>query len=249
VSQFQIFNTQQIESLYKGGEILRDCLQYVSDLAKEGVTTNALNEAAEVFILDNGALPGFKGYKGYPATLCTSINEECVHGLPGNRSLKKGDIISIDCGVLFDDLYTDACITVGIGEISQKAQSLLDVTKDALKNALGIIRAGIHVGDISFVIQHTVESHGFTPLKSLTGHGLGYSLHQFPDIPNRGRKGSGPIIPNQTVLAIEPIISIGKNMEVQESGDNWTLITADGELCAHFEHTILVTEEGCDIIV
>lgn len=246
--QFQIFDDEQIQSLRRGGKILGDCLMHVSTLVRPGVTTKALDEAAERFIREHGAVPGFKGYKGYPATLCTSVNDECVHGLPGNRVLREGDIISLDCGVLFEKLYTDACVTVPVGDISTHAQRLLRITKNALTNALAIVRAGVRIGDISSTIEKTVESEGFTPLKPLTGHGLGDTLHQFPDIPNVGRAGIGPIVPENTILAIEPIISVGKSSDVRGAEDGWTLRTVDTALSAHFEHTVLVLPDCCDII-
>jgi len=246
--QFQIFTSEQITSLRHGGKILRDCLDHVSKRVKPGVTTQELDEVAEEFIVGRSAKPGFKGYQNYPATLCVSVNEECVHGLPGEKILKEGDIVSIDCGVLYRNLYTDACVTVGVGEISKAMQHLLEVTERALKNALSVVRTGAHIGDISAIVQQTVEEEGLTPLKPLTGHGLGDTLHQFPDIPNFGKAGRGPLIPNGAVLAIEPIISAGKSNQVRDSGDGWTLITEDRALSAHFEHTILVTEEGCEIL-
>ena len=246
--QFQIFSDEQIESLRKGGKILRDCLNFVSKMVKPGVMTKDLDEAAQMFIRDRGGVPGFKGYQGYPATLCTSVNEECVHGIPGDRVLNEGDIVAIDCGVLFDDLYTDACVTVPVGKISSDAQKLLDVTQEALKKALTVLKAGVHVGDISSTVQQTVESEGFTVIRALTGHGLGSTLHQFPDVPNFGKAGKGPEIPAKTILAIEPITSVGKSSSVLETGDGWTLVTKDRALSAHFEHTVLVMDDNCEII-
>ena len=246
--QFQIFTSEQITSLRKGGKILRDCLSLVSTLVKPGIMTKDLDEAAEKFIRDRGGASGFKGYQGYPATLCTSVNEECVHGIPGDRVLNEGDIIAIDCGVLLDDLYTDACCTVAVGKISSEARKLLDVTQESLEKALAVTRAGAHVGDISSAVQQTVESEGFTVVRALTGHGLGSTLHQFPDVPNFGKAGRGPIIPAQTIIAIEPIISAGKSSDVSEMGDTWTLVTKDRALSAHFEHTVLVEEEKCSIL-
>jgi methionyl aminopeptidase len=248
MSTFQIFTPAQIESLQRGGKILRDCLDHVSSRVQPGVTTAQLDKTAETFIRDMGAEPGFMGYQNYPSTLCTSVNEQCVHGLPGDRELKEGDIISIDCGVLLDDLYTDACTTVSVGDISSQAQELLTVTQQALSNALEQALEGAHIGDISSVIQKTVEAKGCVPLKCLTGHGLGDTLHQYPDVPNFGRAGSGPTLPKDTIIAIEPIISVGKSTDVRTHEDGWTIMTADDALSAHFEHTILITENRCDIL-
>jgi methionyl aminopeptidase len=232
----------------KAGDILHRCLEHVATLVKPGITTAELNEHAEEFISSHeDAVPAFKGYHGYPSALCTSVNEECVHGLPGARILEEGDIISIDCGVIMNELYTDACITVPVGSISPKAKKLMDITKKALTSAIKILKEGVHVGDISSMVEKTVRKEGFAPIRILTGHGLGHSLHQAPDIPNWGKKGTGPTIPANTVIAIEPIISAGSD-DITESKDGWTLVTADGALAAHFEHTILITEKGSEIL-
>lgn len=231
----------------KAGQILRACLDMVSQHVRPGETTGELDRLAEQFIRDSGGLPAFKGYQNYPATLCTSVNDECVHGIPGKRELKDGDIVSLDCGVIVDELYTDACITVGVGAISKEAENLLNVTQFALQEVLTIIRAGVRVGDISATIQALVEKGGCSAVRSLTGHGLGYSLHQFPDIPNIGKKGTGPMLPANTVVAIEPIVSLG-SAEVKDGGDGWTLVISDGALSAHFEHTILITQNGCEVL-
>ncbi len=247
MSKFQIFTDSEIESLRKGGKILRGVLDLVEGMIKPGVRTIDLDQAAEKFIVENGAKPGFKGYRNFPATLCTSINEQCVHGIPGDRELKEGDIISVDCGVIFNDLYTDACFTAPVGKINADAEKLLGVTKLCLKNVVDMLKDGVQVGDISAMIQKTAQAEGFNPVKSLTGHGLGTTLHQFPDIPNLGEAGTREKIPAGTMLAIEPIISAGSDT-VSAGEDAWTLSTTDGALCAHFEHTLLVGEEECEVI-
>ena len=248
MSSCQMFTTEEIKSLRHAGKILAECLAYMGELVAPGVTTKELDQAAEQFIRNhNGATPAFMGYHGYPATLCTSVNEECVHGLPGDRVLQEGDIISTDCGVLYKDLYTDACRTFSVGTISREAQHLLDVDQQALGDALGIIKAGVKVGDISACVQKTVEDAGLTIVSALTGHGLGKTLHQFPDVPNYGDPGSGPTLPLHTVIAVEPIVCTGKD-GIRQSSDNWTISTKDGSLSAHFEHTVLIGEEGCEII-
>jgi methionyl aminopeptidase len=245
--QFQLFSEEQINALRIGGEILGSCLSHMATLVKPGVQTVELDREAQAYIQDRGAKPAFKGYKGFPFTLCTSINEECVHGMPSERALNDGDIISIDCGVLYKSLYTDSCITVAVGEISTDAKKLMSVTSDALDRALSILRAGTYVGDISSIIEKTVRAEGFAPVKALTGHGLGDTLHQFPDIPNFGTAGTGPKIPAGTILAIEPIISAGGD-DIKEEEDNWTIRTSDRSLCAHVEHTVYVTEKGSEIL-
>ncbi|MDD5623154.1 MAG: type I methionyl aminopeptidase [Candidatus Peribacteraceae bacterium] len=243
----QIFTADEIASLRKGGKILHGALELTTSLAKPGVTTAELDRRAEEYIRDLGAEPGFKGYRGFPATLCTSINEETVHGIPGGRVLREGDLLSIDCGVLLDDLYTDACITLSIGPIPPKTQELVDITAEALARAIERVRPGVRVGDISSMIQKTVEAKGFSAVRALTGHGLGRDLHQFPDIPNVGEAGTGPHLPAGTIIAIEPIISSGSDA-IRESDDGWTIYVQDRALTAHFEHTVLVTPEGYEIL-
>jgi methionyl aminopeptidase len=243
----QIFTDEEINSFRKGGKILRGCLDMLPQYVKEGVTTKRLDELAEMYIRDHGGIPAFKGYHDFPATLCTSVNEQCVHAIPGAYELKDGDIISLDCGVIFDELYTDACISVGIGNISKEATNLLHVTKKALDEAVAFLKAGVRVGDVSSLIQKSVERGGCRAVRSLTGHGLGRSLHQFPDIPNLGKPGTGPVFPAHTVVAVEPIVAISAD-DVETAGDGWTLVTEDGSLSAHFEHTLLILVDGCEVI-
>jgi methionyl aminopeptidase len=245
--QMLTFKPAEIESFRKAGKILKECLEMLAPLAKEGITTLELDRIAEEFIVKHGGEPAFKGYHGYPYTLCTSVNEECVHGMPGPRELKDGDIVSLDCGVKIDGLHTDACITVGVGTISAEARHLLDIGKIALNRAVKTIRPGVRMGDVSSAIQKEIESGKCTPIRALTGHGLGRNLHEYPDIPNFGRKGTGPVIPAWTVIAVEPIVSLGSD-DIRETGDGWTLVTDDHSLACHFEHTILVTETGCEVL-
>jgi methionyl aminopeptidase len=218
-------------------------------MVEPGITTKALDLSAEEFIRSHeGAEPAFKGYQGFPATLCTSINEQCVHGIPGDRTLNEGDIVALDCGVLLESFYTDACVTVPVGEIGEEEQKLLSATEEALNHVLPLIKEGVRVGDISSDIQHFVEERGFTIVRSLTGHGLGRSLHQFPDIPNYGEAGNGAVLPAGTIVAIEPITSAGKDFNVVQADDGWTLSMRDSALSAHFEHTIIIGKEGCEVV-
>lgn len=243
----QVFTESEIASFRKGGKILRGCLEMLRPKAVAGVTTAELDALAEAYIREHGGIPAFKGFHDYPATLCTSVNDECVHGIPNSTPLKDGDIVSLDCGVIFDGLYTDACITVGVGSISREAENLLHVTENALADAVAFLKAGVRVGDVSALIQASVEKGGCRAVRSLTGHGLGKTLHQYPDIPNLGKKGTGPIFPAGTVIALEPIVSVSAD-EVHGTGDGWTLVTEDGSLAAHFEHTLLITKDGCEVI-
>ena len=244
----QLFSSSELDSLREAGAVLRACLNHLTSHVQPGVTTIELDSIAEQFIRShNGATPGFKGYHGFPHNICTSVNEQCVHGMPGERELKEGDIISIDCGVVMDGLHTDACVTVPVGEISKEATKLLDVTKCALDQVPNILKAGVHVGDISSAIQTYAESRGCKILRSLTGHGLGSDLHQYPDIPNFGEPGTGPQFEAGTVVAIEPILSL-EDEQVVSASDGWTLSTKKGSLAAHFEHTFAVFEDKCEIL-
>ena len=248
MSSFQIFTPAQIVSLRKGGKILRECLRETAKRVKSGVTTAELDAFAEEFIRSHqGARPAFKGYKGYPATLCTSVNEQCVHGIPGKRVLKDGDIIALDGGVIYGELYTDACVSVPVGRIPDDVREFMRVSEEALERACGIVAPGVRIGDISATIQKHVEGHGYSCVHGLTGHGLGDTLHQFPDVPNTGKAGRGPVLPPWTIIAIEPITAMGKP-EMQDAGDGWTIVTSDSSLSGHFEHTVLVTDVGHEIL-
>lgn len=244
----QLLDARQIASLRKGGKILSDCLTHVAALVKPGVTTGELDALAETFIRDRGGRPAFKGYGGFTGTLCISINDEVVHGIPGKRVIEDGDIVSLDGGVVYDSLYTDACVTVGAGTITPELKKFLQTTSDTLENVIKkVVKAGVRVGDVSSFIQKNLEKAGYHPVPTLTGHGLGSTLHQFPDVPNCGKAGSGPILPANTIIAIEPIPTIG-SPEVYTEDDGWTIRTVDGSLSCHFEHTVLVLEGGCEII-
>ncbi|MDD3897078.1 MAG: type I methionyl aminopeptidase [Candidatus Peribacteraceae bacterium] len=237
----------EIALMRKGGAILRGCLQMLEGAVHPGITTEELDARAEEFIRARAAVPGFKGYQGFPATLCTSVNEECVHGIPGKRVLEEGDIIAMDCGVLLDGFYTDACITVPVGTVSSDALHLMDTTQGALDAVVAIAKAGVRVGDLSAAVQAYAEERGCALVRSLTGHGVGRNLHEFPDIPNVGTAGSGAILPAGCVIAVEPILVLGDWQIVQQQ-DGWTLSTRDGGISAHFEYTIAILESGCEVL-
>ncbi len=248
MSRIAILTPAEQESARKSGRILRACLDACALHVKAGMTTRELDDFAYGFITDHsGATPAFKGYRGYPGTLCTSLNDVCVHGIPGSAVIQEGDILSIDCGVRYEGYCSDACLTVGIGPISDEAAHLLTVTAEALDHAVHIITAGVRVGDISYAVQEYARAHGCEPVPSLTGHGLGKSVHEYPDIPNVGEEGTGPALPAGALIAVEPIITLGDGRVTQDK-DGWTIRTRDGSLCAHFEHTILVGEEGCEVL-
>ncbi len=247
MGQFQQFSEAELSSLRRGGKILQDCLKTVAAAVRPGITTGELDQIAERFILERGGRPAFKGYHGFPATLCISVNEQCVHGIPGDRELLEGDIVSLDGGVILDDLYTDACVTVGVGQISAEAKNLIETGEEALKIAVKTAKAGVRIGDISAAVQQYVEGRGFTIVRALTGHGLGSTLHQFPDVPNFGKAGTGPVLPVGALIAVEPIVSAG-GANIREESDGWTICTVDNSLATHSEHTILITERGAEII-
>lgn len=242
-----VFTADEIASFRAGGKILAACLAMLRDAAKPGVTTMELDRLCEAFIRDHGGVPAFKGYEGFPSSLCTSINDECVHGMPGQRALKEGDIINLDSGVILDGLYTDAGLMAKVGDVSKDAHRVVDATEEALRRAIALVKAGVKVGDISNAIEKTAREFGCSPVQNLVGHGLGRTLHCYPDIPNEGRAGSGPALPAGTVVAIEPIFTLGSG-EMRFMPDGWTIVSSEGALCAQTEHSVLVTDEGCDII-
>ena len=227
----------------RSGEVLRDCFLEIEKELRPGVTTGELDRIAEEFIRSRGATPAFKGYQGYPANICTSVNEQVVHGIPGPRALEEGDIVGIDIGVLREEYYSDASRTYGIGEVGEEAQRLMRVTKEALELAIDLARPGRHLSDISNAIQTHAEGAGYVVVRTLVGHGIGRRMHEEPQIPNFGPPGRGPLLEAGMVLAIEPMVNVGTS-DVLTLNDNWTYVTVDGKLSAHFEDTVAVTGTG-----
>ena len=247
-----IKNEKEIEIMRQAGQILSGVMKKIVPYVCRGVSTLELDQLAEKLINQAGAKPGFKGYgdkkKPYPATLCTSINEEVVHAIPRkDKILKNGDIIGIDCGVKYNGYYSDMAITVAVGEIPYKTQELMNTTKGSLEKAIENIREGVHLGDISYLIQSFIEKKGFSVVRQLAGHGVGKELHEDPIILNYGKKGTGPVLKSGMVLAFEPMVNIG-DWRIKELKDDWTIATEDGSLSAHFEHTILVTKQGVEVL-
>ncbi len=210
-----------------------------------GVTTIFLDQIAETFIRDNNAVPAFKGYGGFPNTLCTSVNEEVVHGIPSGYSLKEGDIISIDCGVILNGWYGDSAYTFAVGEIKEEVKRLLEFTKASLEEGVKAAVAGNRVGDISSAVQTKAESGGFTVVRELVGHGIGRKLHEPPEVPNFGKRGTGPKMEKGLVICIEPMINLGSK-ETYQTKDGWTIKTADGKPSAHFEYAVAVNKGKAD---
>jgi len=229
----------------RSGHIVRQVLEHVKAMVKPGVTTMELELAAEQKIKELGAQPAFKGYYDYPCVLCTSVNYEVIHGIPSEkRTLKEGDIVSIDCGVVLDGFYGDAAITVAVGsEIKPELQKLLDVTRDSLYRAIEKVRIGNTVGDVGAAVQQHVEANGFSVVREFVGHGIGTRLHEEPQVPNYGSAGHGARLREGMVLAIEPMVNAGKP-DVRVLEDKWTAVTQDGSYSAHFEHCVAVTRNG-----
>ena len=228
----------------RAGHIVRQVLEAVRDAVAPGRSTMELERVAEKKIRDLGAKPAFKGYYDYPCVLCTSINNEIVHGIPSEqRLLKPGDIVSIDCGVVLDGYYGDAAITVPVGELKPEVQKLLDVTRESLDHGIEAARVGNTVGDVGAAVQEVVEKNGFSVVREFVGHGIGTKLHEEPQVPNFGKRGYGPKLRDGMVLAIEPMVNMGRP-ETRLLDDKWTAVTQDGSYSAHFEHCIAVTRNG-----
>jgi methionyl aminopeptidase len=239
---------REIEKIRKACQVVAEVLLLLKEEIQPGVTTWQLNELSEELAGKRNAKPAFKGYHGFPYALCTSINEEVVHGMPSQkRNLREGDIISIDYGVVVDGYYGDAAITVPVGKVGEPAQRLCSVAEQALHRGIAQARVGNRLSDISHAIQSHVEQHGFTVVREFVGHGIGRSLHESPQIPNYGLPGKGIKLKAGMVLAIEPMINQGR-CEVQILEDRWTAITIDRKLSAHFEHTVAITENGPDVL-
>jgi methionyl aminopeptidase len=234
----------EIEKMRRSGEVLRQVHEAVRPLVAPGASTMDLEQVAAAKMDELRAVSAFKGYHSYPAVLCTSINSEVVHGIPSpKRILADGDIISIDCGVIVDGFYSDCAVTYPVGQPSETARKLLDVTRASLEKAIQQAQVGGRLGDISFAVQEMCEAEGFGVVKEFVGHGIGKSMHEDPQVPNFGPKGKGPRLKAGMVFAIEPMINAG-SAEVRVLPDGWTTVTVDGSLSAHFEHTVAITKEG-----
>ena len=242
-----IKSKEEIKKMEKAAEIVRDLLFEIENHIKPGVSTLALDDFAEKFIIDKGGIPGFKGLYGFPGTLCVSINDEVVHGIPSNRKLKDGDIIGIDVGSIYQGFYGDHAKTFPVGSIDEDKKKLINVTKECLLRGIKEAKPGNRIGDICFAIQSYAESFGFGVVKELVGHGIGEKLHEEPQIPNYGQKNTGPEIKEGMCFAIEPMINFGSD-EIYTKTDNWTICTKDGCPSAHFEHTITIGESGAKIL-
>jgi methionyl aminopeptidase len=240
-------SSSEIEQLRKSGRIVALVMQKIAELIKPGITTAELDRVAEREIRQKGAVPAFKGYQGYQYTLCLSVNEEVVHGIPKDRELKEGDIVGIDCGVFFEGFYGDHAWTYPVGKVDEKASRLIEAAKEALKRGIEAATPKHRLFDISAEIQDCAESHGFSVVRDYVGHGIGRSLHEEPQVPNFGVRGTGMHLRPGLVLALEPMINEGGH-EVELLEDGWTVVTKDRKRSAHVEHTIVVTENGPEIL-
>ncbi|MBN1063547.1 type I methionyl aminopeptidase [Clostridium botulinum] len=242
-----IKNNDEIALMRKAGRIVAETLLLLEENIKPGITTAELDRVAEEFITKHGAKPSFKGLYGFPSSLCISVNEQVVHGIPGNYKIKDGDIVSIDCGAFIDGFHGDAARTFPIGEVTNDAKRLIDVTKESFFQGIKYAKEGNRLGNISHEIQNYIEAAGFSVVRDFVGHGIGRKLHEDPEVPNFGREGKGTKLLNGIVLAIEPMVNIG-NYKVKTLSNGWTVVTADATLSAHYENTVAILPDGPEIL-
>jgi methionyl aminopeptidase len=234
---------EEIAKIRASSRIVHDALHLAGSMIAPGLATEEIDRAVDAFIRGRGAVPSFKGYRGYPASVCVSVNEQVVHGIPSSRRLADGDIVSVDVGAVKDGYHGDSARTFSCGTVSPDAEKLMAVTRDALARGIEAARPGGRIGDISHAVQAHVEAQGFTVVRALVGHGIGRQMHEEPPVPNYGKAGTGPALRAGMVIAIEPMVNAG-GLDVVTLEDGWTIVTKDGSLSAHFEHTVAVTEQG-----
>ena len=242
-----IKSDDEIETMRQAGRIVAAILGIITGQMKPGMKTKELDAIADKEVKRHGAKASFKGYRGFPANLCVSVNDEIVHGIPGERVLHEGDIVSLDFGAIFNGFQADAAVTVGIGKVNAKAERLMETTKGALEAGIRTARPGARLGDISAAIQYYAESRGLSVVREYTGHGIGREMHEEPQIPNFGLGGSGPALKKGMVLALEPMVNAG-DWRTRQGNDHWLVLTADGSLSAHFEHTIAITDGEAEVL-
>lgn len=247
MSSITLKNPAEIETMRRAGSVVFGALELAEREIKPGMTTAELDKLIEEYIRSRGAAPAFKGYQGYPASACISINDEVVHGIPGKRVIKEGDIVSVDVGSLIDEYYGDSARTIAVGEISKEKQRLMDSTRSSLEAGIDKARKGNKLGQISAAVQQVAEAAGYGVVRQLVGHGIGRQMHEEPQVPNFGSPDEGPVLQPGMVLAIEPMINMG-TYNVKTLPDGWTVVTSDGLPSAHFEHTVAITEDEPDIL-
>lgn len=242
-----IKSEREIELLKVAGQIVGDTHKYLIPFIKPGITTKELDNLAHKYIISRGATPSFLGYEGYPGSICTSVNEEVVHGIPSNRKLNNGDIISIDIGACYKGYHGDSAWTYTVGHVNKEALDLMKHTEESLFAGLSVVKEGAHIGDIGYAVSEVAKKYNLGVVKELVGHGVGSHLHEDPDVPNYGRQGTGPVLKAGMVIAVEPMLNLGTpNIYILD--DDWTIITADDKPSAHFEHTVVVTKDGYEIL-
>jgi methionyl aminopeptidase len=244
---FQLKSDEEVELLRQSNLLVSATLATVARLMKPGISTREIDHVAEEYIRDHGGVPGFKGYQGYPATLCISVNDEVVHGIPSGRILREGDVVSVDCGVVMNGFNGDSAYTFTIGEVKPDVARLVQVTKECVFLGIEQARDGKRIGDIGSAIQRYAEMNGFSVVREMVGHGVGRSLHEPPEVPNYGKPGTGPVLQNGLTIAIEPMINLGRRHIFQDA-DGWTIRTVDHKPSAHFEHSVAIRKDKADIL-
>ena len=247
VDSFRLKRPDEIEKMRASGRILGACLAQLASSVRAGITTLDLDREAETFIRDHHCIPGFLGYQGFPNSLCVSVNDQVVHGIPGPLVIRDGDLVSLDCGLILDGWWADSGLSVACGEASPEVRRLIDTTREALDVGIAAARPGNHIGDIGAAVQAYVESHGYSVVRQYVGHGIGRDMHELPQVPNYGRPGTGNQLKPGYVIAIEPMVNAGR-AETRVLDDDWTVVTADGKLSCYFEHTIAITESGPEVL-
>lgn len=242
-----IKSASELEAMRKAGQVVARMIAAVKEAVEPGITTKQLDTVAAKELKRQGAKPAFLGYMGFPATICTSVNEQIVHGIPGDRVLKEGDLVKVDVGAVVDGLYGDSAMTIPVGQVSEEAMRLIETTKNSLDAAIAVVKSGNRLGDIGAAVQEYAESRGYGVVREYVGHGIGRNLHEEPQIPNYGVAGRGALLHAGMVIAIEPMVNIG-TWRTQALEDGWTVVTADGKLSAHFEHTMAIGEHGAEVL-
>jgi methionyl aminopeptidase len=247
IDSFRLKRPDEIEKMRVSGRILGACLAQLAGSVRAGITTLDLDREAETFIRDHNCIPGFLGFEGFPNSLCVSINEQVVHGIPGPQVIEDGDLVSLDCGLIRDGWWADSGLSVACGEGSPEVRRLIDATREALNRGIAAARPGNHIGDIGAAVQKYVESNGYSVVRQYVGHGIGRDMHELPQVPNYGRPGTGNLIKPGYVIAIEPMVNVGRS-DTRVLDDDWTVVTSDGKLSCYFEHTVAITESGPEVL-
>jgi len=247
VDSFRLKKPEEIDKMRVSGRILGECLGHLADFCRPGVTTLDVDREADTFIRDHGCIPGFLGYHDYPNSLCISVNDEVVHGIPTGRVLEDGDLVSLDCGLILDGWWADSGLSIACGNASPEVTRLIDVTREALQRGIAQAQPGRHIGDIGHAVQTYVEAEGYSVVRQYVGHGIGRNMHEAPQVPNYGAPGTGNLLKPGYVLAIEPMVNTG-TAEVRTLDDGWTVVTQDGKLSGYFEHTVAITPNGPEVL-